>query len=375
MTTAPDLDVARDRIRGSLLAGAVGDALGAPVEFALWSEIRDAHGPRGVTGYLPAYDRAGGAITDDTQMTLFTAEGLIRSYVRYRHRGIGHPCLIVPDSYRRWLTTQGEPWPEGMQRPSDRAGHARAGDGWLMEVTGLHSRRAPGNTCLSALSSGRTGTMEDPINASKGCGGVMRVGPVGFARTLDPFHVGAECAAFTHGHPSGYLPAGFLASVVASVFHGSALGPALDAATAELRRYAGHEETLAAVERARDLAARGRPTPPALESLGGGWTGEEALAIALCCVLAGDGVVDGLLLAVNHSGDSDSTGSIAGTILGTVHGEAALPADVLGGLELRDVITEVADDLADAFYGEGPGSEYAPVDERVERWFARYPGW
>jgi ADP-ribosylglycohydrolase len=67
----------RDRYRGCLLGGAVGDALGAGIEFLSLADIRRRHGPRGVSGYVPAYGRLG-AITDDTQMTLFTAEGLRR---------------------------------------------------------------------------------------------------------------------------------------------------------------------------------------------------------------------------------------------------------------------------------------------------------
>jgi hypothetical protein len=97
---------ARRRIRGSLLAGAVGDALGAPVEFLSLAGIRAEHGPSGVTGYLPAYGRPGGAITDDTQMTLFTAEGMIRAMVRSTHRGIVHVPSVVQGAYLRWLATQ-----------------------------------------------------------------------------------------------------------------------------------------------------------------------------------------------------------------------------------------------------------------------------
>ena len=73
----------RDRYRGCLLGGAVGDALGAGIEFASLADIRRQYGPAGVTGYVPCYGRSG-AITDDTQMTLFTAEGLIRAR---RHGG------------------------------------------------------------------------------------------------------------------------------------------------------------------------------------------------------------------------------------------------------------------------------------------------
>lgn len=67
---------ARDRLVGSILGGAIGDALGAPIEFDSLDRIRRRHGPAGLTDYAPAYGRIG-AITDDTQMTLFTADGLL----------------------------------------------------------------------------------------------------------------------------------------------------------------------------------------------------------------------------------------------------------------------------------------------------------
>lgn len=70
-----------DRIKGCLLGGAVGDALGAPVEFLEWAAIRNTFGAQGIVDYAPAYGRLG-AITDNTQMMLFTAEGLLRAYVR-----------------------------------------------------------------------------------------------------------------------------------------------------------------------------------------------------------------------------------------------------------------------------------------------------
>ncbi len=71
----------RDRVLGCIIGGAVGDALGAAVEFQSRREITDQFGPAGITEYAPAYGRVG-AITDDTQMTLFTIEGLIRAKFR-----------------------------------------------------------------------------------------------------------------------------------------------------------------------------------------------------------------------------------------------------------------------------------------------------
>jgi ADP-ribosylglycohydrolase len=354
--------------RGSMLASAIGDALGAPVEFWSLAEIRSRCGPVGVTAFLPAYGRAGGAITDDTQMALFTAEGMIRALVRQVHHGtFVDPVELVRRSYLRWATTQGLPWP-------DPTFPEEEDDGWLVEVAELHVRRAPGTTCLSALSSGGHGTIDRPLNDSKGCGGAMRTAPIGFTSVDDPFRIGAECAALTHGHPSGYLSAGFIAELVARLVRGEALPAAIDATTATLRTYRGSEETERAVAAACELAARGRPSPEDLEGLGGAWVGEEAVAIALCCALVADDVRDGLQLAVTHSGDADSTGAIAGSILGVVHGEEGLPADLLADLELREVITQVTDDLVDAFHGEGVGEGWAP-DPAAERWWARYPGY
>src|SRR5439155_19563828 len=87
------------RFRGCLLGGAVGDALGGPVEFMRIDEIRHLYGQAGVADY--PRDSAG-AITDDTQMSLFTAEGLIRAHVRWLGRGICHPPSVLRRAYLRW---------------------------------------------------------------------------------------------------------------------------------------------------------------------------------------------------------------------------------------------------------------------------------
>ena len=55
-----------DRARACLPAGAIGDALGAPIEFLSLAEIRARFGPAGLDRYAPAYGRLG-AITDDTR--------------------------------------------------------------------------------------------------------------------------------------------------------------------------------------------------------------------------------------------------------------------------------------------------------------------
>jgi len=333
---------ARERIAGCLLGGAIGDALGAPIEFDSLEQIRARFGPAGLTTYAPAYGRIG-AITDDTQMTLFTAEGLIRANARSVDRGIVNVAWIVSRAYCRWLVTQDGP-------DIQDADLGSAVSGWLITNDVLHARRAPGTTCLGALSSGRWGTPQQPLNDSKGCGGVMRVAPVGLIATGGrAFDLGADLAAITHGHPTGYLAAGAFAVIVGEVMAGSDLVDAVAAARTELVGHPGSEETVAALDAAVELAARGEPSPEEIESLGGAWVAEEALAIGVCCALVARDPRHGLLLAVNHGGDADSTGSIAGNLLGTIHGRNGLPADLLDTLEARDIIEQVGRDLADAF--------------------------
>ena len=323
--TANDM---RTKFRGCLLGGAVGDALGAPVEFDTLADILARHGPAGVTDMVNG--RFGRwAITDDTQMTFFTAEGLLRAHVRGVERGICAIHALIDGAYLRWLATQDE-------RPASASQEAYS---YLLSIPALHKRRAPGNTCLSALrNKKRHGDLA--ANDSKGCGGIMRIAPVGLfyaapggARSIkSSFEMGVTAAALTHGHPSGQLPSGVFAAIVQRLVEGRSLQVAIDEAEQELVQHPRHEETLGAMRTARMLADRGRPSPALVETLGGGWVAEEALAIALYCALVAASFEHGVLLAVNHSGDSDSTGSLTGQLLGA----AGLKAYGLARRRLRD---------------------------------------
>lgn len=360
------------RFLGCLLGGAVGDALGAPVEFMKRSEIVHRFGRKGITRYAPAYGGLG-TITDDTQMTLFTAEGLIRGWVRERVAGTTDYPRAVAHAYLRWLQTQGE-------RPACDLAVDAAGPGWLYQQRALHNLRAPGITCLSALRAMRS-PGEPARNGSKGCGGVMRVAPVGlFAWRLrrgdalhDAFRLGCESAALTHGHPTGALPAGVLAVLILALTDGASLREALAAGKRRLRAEPYHEETLHAIERAEELADSGLPHEEAIARLGEGWVAEEALAISIYCALVARSFRHGVVLAVNHDGDSDSTGSIAGNLLGTMLGAKAIPAAWLAPLELREVIIELANDLyAFADWPVGANGDSDAPGQQIVR---KYPGY
>jgi ADP-ribosylglycohydrolase len=305
--------------------------------------IRAEFGPAGITDLAPAYGRVG-AITDDTQMTLFTAEGLLRADARWRGRGICHVPSVVRHAYLRWLYTQRYSSPAIDDFSEGRSSWP---DGWLVGLEPLHDRRAPGNTCLSALREAALGSIEKPLNDSKGCGTVMRIAPVGlFVSPPRRFDLGCEIGALTHGHPSGYLAAGFLASLIGRLLDGDPIEAALDAATAELIRRPGHEECLLAIQSARRLALAAESTAEKLESLGEGWVAEEALAMSIYCALVAEDFRHGVTLAVNHGGDSDSTGAITGNILGVLQQAGDLPLEWLAELELRDEIEQLAADLA-----------------------------
>ena len=279
-------------------------------------------------------------------MALFTAVGLMQALARYRGKGIVYVPMMVDVAYARWLATQGE---ASLRWPGTTA--VLLEDMADADVAALNQRRAPGNTCISALRSERMGTVDEPLNDSKGCGGVMRIAPVGLATVEQPFDTGCDIAAITHGHPSGYLAAGALAQLIAGISEGLSLDRALDGVEGILRRRWRHEEVLEALAAARSLAASdAEPGPEAVETLGAGWVAEEALAISVYCALVARDFSRGVLLAVNHSGDSDSTGAITGNILGAQLGYAALPSAWLDGLELRDTIERLCREFVAEFF-------------------------
>jgi ADP-ribosylglycohydrolase len=335
------------RYRGCLLGGAVGDALGGSIEFLTLAEIRRRHGLAGVTGYVPGYGR-NGAMTDDTQMTLFTAEGLLRD--QQQPPAARDAPAAIWRAYRRWLRTQSESPPAGGQA-----------DGWLTAHDFLHHERAPGNTCLSAVAAGTPGSMTRPANGSKGCGGVMRVAPVGLAGQ-DPFMLGCQAAALTHGHPTGYLAAGALALMISQLALGRSLGQAVAAAIATLKEIPDAGQVVDALAAAVRAAEQGPLSADSVALLGEGWIAEEALAIATHCALTAGTFRSGVLHAVNHGGDSDSTGAICGNLLGASAGAEAIDHDLLAQLEGRDVVMQVADDLYDVFAGgQAPAAQRYPA--------------
>lgn len=215
------------------------------------------------------------------------------------------------------------------------------------------------------------GTVTEKLNDSKGCGGVMRA-PVGLFID-DPsraFEVACDVAAITHSHPSGYLSAGALAVMVSRLTAGSSMHDAVATGRSLLHGRPGASETARALDAAQELVTHGLPQPEQLERLGGGWVGEEALAIAVACALTTEDVPQALSAAVMHSGDSDSTGAICGNLLGAHLGVEAIPTTWIRKVEGWQTVDAVARDLWTERFEPPSGEVGVPA-----QWWDRCPGW
>lgn len=346
------MNILQDRIRGSLIGGAIGDALGYPVEFIdSFAQIQARYGDRGITRLeVNQYSSQGtgqtgkAVVSDDTQMTLFTANGLLNA----KKQGISMKYGICR-AYIEWYLTQ-----IGKKSSKFR-------DCWIADIPELNVCRAPGNTCLSSLEDIYRG--KEPMNNSKGCGGVMRIAPIPlYAVTQMRMSIeeadllAGDAAEITHQHPLGFIPAALMSHVIYRLacdaeptqedMKGYML-EGVDMIHKHYKNYPNDVERMAELsERAILLVDNGKTDLENIGTLGEGWTGEEALAIALFCALKHfDSFEGAIIAAVNHGGDSDSTGSVTGNILGAAVGYEAIPQFYKNDLEMHDLILKMADDL------------------------------
>lgn len=394
-----------DKYRGCLLGGAAGDALGYAIEFDREEAIAARYGSRGIRDYQ-LDERGLAPFSDDTQMTLYTANSLLCSLAALSAHASGgaqpsgsvqassdthaagsahasgdastlasptpaSPALVSPAAlaayapaqmaqfYVEWMYTQVSPYP--LAEPK----------AWISSLPELFASRAPGVTCMNACEAMANGAKA--VNNSKGCGGIMRMAPVGLINTCPSFsgvelqRLGAQLAELTHCHELGWMPAGVFAHIVSLLSRDEA-SSVREAAAQALNtlpeafpnaHYLGQLQEL--LRYTLRLADSDIPDLEAIHALGEGWVAEEALAIGLLCSLRYENDFEGAITsAVNHGGDSDSTGAIAGNIVGAHLGLAGIPQHYLEHLELHDTISKIADDL---FTGPqaSPGLYFPPV--------------
>ncbi len=345
----------RCRLSGVLLGGAVGDALGAPVDRFGLHEIRARLGQDGVQEIVASGYRWG-AVTDATRTALYVADGVIRA-CRLRDRGgAWDPVGEIARALGRWVSTQGH-------------GEPGPADGWLVRHPRLRGRRGRGDVSASALLATPNGSRANPPNAARGSAALVRVAlPALAAGPAGAFSLGCDVALLTHGHPDAWLSAGVVAGVASRLAAGEGLPDAVAAARSELVRHPDHAAVLGALDGAVRASRTSFASPEAVEALGSGRTAETALAISLFCLLKEEDLRKAVLLAVNHSGASGITGCLAGQLAGVRGGPAEIPARWLEDVELLAEMEAIADDLA--YHLEGGPTGEGLSDDDLE---LRYP--
>ena len=371
-----------DRIRGCMIGGAAGDALGYEIEFLDENSIFFKYSDSGITEYELDSKTGKALISDDTQMTLFTANGLLYGETRAMMCGIAaNPREYVRNAYMDWYSSQTNCFTPDNEEFSQS---------WIMNIPEIYSNRAPGTTCMSSLKTITDNfiTCSDfisyAINNSKGCGGVMRVAPMGlcdYFKSIEQLdEEGAQIAAITHAHPLGYMPAAVLTHIIHRAVYSrdddSLKEIVTDAINTVSQIFKSTPYILQLTELlnlAVELSENNQSDIENIHSLGEGWVGDEALAIAVYCALKyNNDFSKGIIAAVNHNGDSDSTGAICGNILGAWLGNEKIDDKWKNELELCDVILEIADDICSGcvmnsynkVYDEAWDKKYIKVDWR-----------
>ncbi len=348
-----------DSVRGCMLGGAIGDALGYPVEFCDENTIINNYGDKGITEYKINKLSKKAVISDDTQMSLFTANGLLygdaKQFIDGRQT---EPWYYVEKAYLDWYYTQWNDYEDKENIPEE---YPNGFYSWLMDVPEMYARRAPGNTCLKSLQKQLSNNPYDgnlfnqPRNTSKGSGGIMRIAPYGIlAKENFDFKNAAKIAAITHGHSLGYMPAAVLAYITNRVIYDSKsinLKEIVYDSITVLDESFPNDENLEEMHNKINLAISLSEELNAddianIHKIGEGWVAEETLGISLYCALKyQNDFSKAVITAVNHKGDSDSTGAVTGNIVGALVGYEAIENKWKKDLELNDVIQEIAEDM------------------------------
>lgn len=290
-----------------LVAGCYGDALGYSVEFHSWNDIRRDHGILGIQRLQLEQKSGKAAASDDTQMTLFACQA-INFALRDKNLSFENIKQHTRHSFLQWYETQ-----------IARKGEVSIKNSMFEKEHIMFKRQAPGNTCLSSLYEGANGTVDNPINSSKGCGAVMRAAPYSFLfehlTVEEIWSIAAAQGALTHGHIEGWASAAALAYIMALMFKGHPLEMAIIKAQKMLKlNKAFNTDLLLTIASKMSLSPELLSPEELNELLGEGWTGDEALGIAIYSALTAKSVNEAVWIAANHDGDSDSTASIAGQL-------------------------------------------------------------
>ncbi len=296
----------RDRRRGLLFGLAIGDAMGASVEFSAPGTFED------VTGYRAGgpHGLEAGEWTDDTSMALALADS------------IGEAGWDLNDQAERYVAW----WRTG----------AYSVNGRVFDI-GMATSAA----LVRFLETGDAWTSADPHPRSSGNGSIMRLAPVPLAYAplltdrLDILTARlVDSSRPTHASPQCLSACAYFGVVLAALLHGQPRDEVLDPAWPTLQRLVEihplHPEVLEVAQ-----GSFRRRVPPQIQ--GSGYV-VRSLEAALWAFHDASGFEEAVLRAVNLGDDADTTGAVCGQLAGACWGERGIPAGWLEGLAGRDMI-------------------------------------
>lgn len=311
-----NMNISSNKAKEILIAGAIGDAFGYHVEFKTINQIKSLYGNEGIgLNHINHW-----TVSDDTQMTLFCLDAIINFLSNQNCKiSLNNSIVInkidlisyIYEAYKNWFTTQTVTYQNNNSTYFDRNYKNNKS---LLDYKSLYVKQAPGITCLTALGSNKCGTIEYPINESKGCGGIMRVAPIALLpiNIEEIFELGSMQAVITHGHKEGYLSSGFCSVMLHQLATGSNLSNAYETAKKILLQQPNNQFLLSYLQKVEhSFKNKFNNAVDMNTQIGEGWVAEETLGIALYSLYHATSFEDCLYISANHSGDSDSTASVA----------------------------------------------------------------
>ncbi|MDR0822086.1 MAG: ADP-ribosylglycohydrolase family protein [Oscillospiraceae bacterium] len=350
---AQPLKTSTEIAQGGLAGFAIGDALGHPIRDMTFEDICARFEKGGCLDLAVSRKTNLALFTDATQMTLFTAEGLIWADREANGREINYTAYVFY-AYQLWLYTQ----------TRELAGDEYA---WLLKdnpknlnprllrAKGLYRPRNTNDINIKALQAAREmgyGRLSKRYNDNDDNGALKRILPAGIYFNFDTptaFRAGADFASITHGGYGATLAAGCYAAAVAELAKGATVDSAVKRAIKLLQKYENHEPVSDKLLDAINLLADRTVKPrAAVEMLGEGHTAAEALAIAFFCALNhSQSYENAVLLAANHGGASEVTAALTGGLLGTAYGINAIPSRWYKKLQYKPLIDDLGADLGE----------------------------
>ena len=297
----------KEKLLEIIQAGAIGDAFGYQVEFDKIDTIKQKYGIFGIKYEESNLEKDA---SDDTQMTLFLWDAIIK-YIKnnevYDEKSF---TKEVHKSFMEWFSTQ-------THHPVYSSEFAISNSSILSNEE-LFKRQAPGATCLSALSTNTARSTVKKINDSKGCGSVMRVAPLlllkeHYKLTNEALFVASmNQAAITHGNDEGMAATSFFTIILEELKNQKSVDEAYHIAlnlTYKLKpnKFSSYIESVYKKAQEPNLLKENDLT----DQIGEGWIADEAVGVALYCAVKAQSFAHCLELSSNHSGDSDSTASMA----------------------------------------------------------------